>query len=106
MKKSTKNQIKKEFFEFLRKNNCASKFCVNFYSKKERDRRYTWGIPSNTLAEYINKTIPETWIFFAFRWHKTIQNHDYWSKIHSKWEARAKVIEYNIQKSKDETNSH
>ena len=106
MKKSTKNQIKAEFFEFLRENNCASKFCANFYNKKGRNCRYTWGTPSDTLTEYINEETPKNWILEAFRWDETIQDHDYWENIAVIWRNRLEAIEYNIQKSKDETNSH
>ena len=106
MKKSTKNQIKAEFFEFLRENDCASKFCVNFYNKKGRDYRYMRRNPSGPLAEYINEEPSKNWVINAFGWSKTIQDHDYWSKMHYKWRIRLKEIEYNIQKSKDETNSH
>ena len=106
MKKSTKNQIKAEFFEFLRENDCASKFCVNFYNKKGKEYRNNRSIPSNTLNKYMNKKNPKNWILHAFLWSETAQTHDYWSKTQSKWKTRAKAIEYNIQKSKDETNSH
>ncbi len=106
MKKSTKNQIKAEFFEFLRENNCASKFCVNFYSKKGKESRHEWGIPKDTTNGYLNKKNPKNWVLEASHWDKSVQGHDYWSEIHYKWKTRAKAIEYNIQKSKDETNSH
>ena len=106
MKKSTKNQIKAEFFEFLRENDCASKFCVNFYNKKGRGYGYGRGIPGNTVTEHINKEIPKNWILEAFEWDETIQGHNYWSKMHYKWKTHVEAIKYNIQKSKDETNSH
>ena len=98
MKKSTKNQIKAEFFEFLRENDCASKFCVNFYNKKGRDYRYMRENPTeiisklkdsttqcDPLAEYINEEPSKNWVLNAFGWSETIQGHDYWSEIHYKW---------------------
>ena len=85
MKKSTKNQIKAEFFEFLRENDCASKFCVNFYNKKGRDYRYMRENPSDPLAEYINEEPSKNWVLNAFGWSETIQGHDYWSEMHYKW---------------------
>ena len=106
MKKSTKNQIKAEFFEFLRENDCASKFCVNFYNEKGRDYRCTWGIPEDTITKYLNEEPPKNWVLYAFGWDKTMQDCDYWSEIYYKWKACVKAIEYNIQKSKNETNSH
>ena len=106
MKKSTKNQIKAEFFEFLRENNCASKFCVNFYNKKGKEYRHKWGATKGTINTYLNEETSKDWVLEAFSWIETIQDYDYWADIHYAWKQRAKAIEYNIQKSKDETNSH
>ena len=101
MKKSTKNQIKAEFFEFLRENDCASKFCVNFYNKKGRDYRYIWEIPGDTVAEYLNEKAPGNWVLEAFHWDETVQGYDYWSEIRYKWEAC--VIEYNFEKKQSKS---
>ena len=96
MKKSIKNQIKAEFFEFLRENSCASKLCVNRakHCKKER------------ILTFINRAPSNKWILAAFAWHNTPQGYEYWENVNFKWMPRLKEIEYNIEKSKDETNSH
>ncbi len=96
MKKSIKNQIKAEFFEFLRENSCASKFCVNRVKHCKEER----------ILTFINRAPSNEWILTAFAWSDTPQGHKYWENVNFKWEHRLKAIEYNIQKSKDETNSH
>ena len=112
MKKSTKNQIKAEFFEFLRENDCASKFCVNFYSKSgKRFRNIHFGYGcSKTISEHMNTYSEEEWVHTAFSWRFPLnctQNHfKFWDTISEKWRLRLCAINYNIQKSKDETNSH
>ena len=103
MEKSTRNQIKAEFFEFLRENNCASEFCVNFYSKKGKNYRHVW---EDTINKYLNTKNPKYLVLKAYPWYKTIQGHVYWVKMQCAWEKRMYAIKYNIQMSKDETNSH
>ena len=109
MKKSTKNQIKAEFFEFLRENDCASKFCVNFYSKEGksfRNSNFSFTNKTENITQHLNKSQPNEWITEAFRWGGSTEKFDYWDNRHIKWALRLKAIKYNIQKSKDETNSH
>ena len=103
MKKSTKNQIKAEFFEFLRENDCASKFCVNFYKKEGESFRDT--VSKQNISQYLNEMEPGVWITGAFKWLKSIENFNYWKDISIKWDEHLQAINYNIQKSKDETNS-
>ena len=107
MKKSIKNQIKAEFFEFLRENDCASKFCVNFYHENgKKFRNFFYGNKTKNIEKYLNEALPRSWIYYAFKWNETQENYDYWEYIKTKWRIRLEAIEYNIQKSKDETNSH
>ena len=96
MKKSTKNQIKAEFFEFLRENDCASKFCVNRAIIRKEER----------ILTFINRVPSNEWMLAAFAWDNTPQGYKYWENVNFKWAHRLRAIEYNIQKSKDETNSH
>ena len=95
MKKSTKNQIKAEFFEFLRENGCASKFCAAYFKIYRHER-----------LSFILSYPEDEWIQQAFRWKTTPQGYDYWNTLSISWKKRMYAIKYNIQKSKDETNSH
>ena len=107
MKKSIKNQIKAEFFEFLRENDCASKFCVNFYHENgKKFRNIFYGNKTKNIEKYLNEALPRNWIYDAFNWNETQENYDYWEYIKTKWSKQLEAIEYNIQKSKNETNSH
>ena len=96
MKKSTKNQIKAEFFEFLRENDCASKFCAAYFKRHRHER----------LSFILSSPFEDEWIRLAFHWKTTPQGHGYWKTVSLSWEKRMYAIKYNIQMSKDETNSH
>lgn len=92
MVKLTKNQIKAEFFEFLRENECASKFYANLYNRKNK----RW------LKAYKVQGVTQHTIDYSFDWENTPQRRNYWLTLHYKWESRYRsiLLLYYIKKSK------
>ena len=93
MKTLTNRQLAKEFNKFLRENECASKFYVNFYNRIGKEFKNKWGIAIN-LNEYLNTVKTGHWLFEAFLWKYTPQNSKHWEYIHHKWYVRLKEIGY------------
>jgi hypothetical protein len=90
MKNLSRKALIKEFNEFLRENNCASKFYVN----------RTIDAPEKKTSLFFKHHEPAEWIGKAFIWFYTPQKKTYWISLNIEWEKRLKAIEYNLEKSK------
>lgn len=90
MKNLSKKALIKEFNEFLRENDCASKFYVNktVYAPEER------------TSTFFKECMVETWISRAFIWDRSPENQCYWSNKCKIWKERLKAIKYTVEKSK------
>ena len=90
MKKLSKTALIKEFNEFLRENNCASKFYVNRTKKR----------PKEIASSSFKRWPAASFLYRAFGWGLSPEGHYYWSEIQKKWNERLKAIKYNFEKSK------
>ena len=83
MPKLTKRQLKEEFHKFLRENDCASKFYVNFYHPKAKKWRRI-----NKIEYKFRYNV----IAYAFQWDGSPEGVDYWDAIDDLWEKRYKEL--------------
>ena len=90
MKNLSKKALIEEFHEFLRENNCASKFYANT----------TKANPKEKVETFIRKCTSDKLLGGAFSWRQSPEKFPYWSDIQRKWDERLKAIEYNFKKSK------
>ena len=90
MKNLSKRVLIKEFHEFLRENNCASKFYAN----------RTISAPKEKIHLFFKCTEPSLWIVSAFTWDRTPQKETCWINLATEWDKRLIAIEYNFEKSK------
>lgn len=92
MKNLSKKVLIEEFHEFLRENNCASKFYANLYNRKNKP----W------LKAYKTQGITQNTIDVSFDWESTPQGRNYWLDLLCKWESRYRsiLLLYYLEKSK------
>lgn len=83
MKKLSRKKLKEEFNEFLRKENCASKFYANFYHPKAKRRRKKHMLLHNFDREAIN---------YAFDWFESKASDYYWSCLNLAWKRKYKKL--------------
>lgn len=64
------------FFRFLKENNCANEYFINFFKRHE-------GVEYNELAfrNYFDRIELNSIINCSFRWRDTRQGHVYWEKL-------------------------
>ena len=70
----TKENIKEQFFEFLKENSCYNKYFNNINSPL---------IGFSTLEKILR--FPIQLINFAFDWDLSEEGYDYWNHISNKW---------------------
>lgn len=75
---SNYEEIKQEFFEFLKENNCYELFIENL--KKNGEDFEKWIYYNNYMY----------FIIYAFQWIFTKQGYLFWNKIHNKWLKKIK----------------
>ena len=92
MKNLSEKALIEEFHEFLRENNCASKFYANLYNRKNK----RW------LKTYKVQGVTQDTIDYSFDWKNTPQGRNYWLTLHYKWESRYRsiLLLYYLEKSK------
>jgi hypothetical protein len=83
MSKLTKRQLKEEFNKFLRENDCASKFYVNFYRPESKEWRNVYRLTYKFDYEAIIN---------AFNWRRSTEGFQYWGKISDSWIAKYKEL--------------
>jgi hypothetical protein len=83
MKKLSRKKLKEKFNEFLRKENCASKFYANFYNPKAKRWRNVYEVRHR--FEYAA-------IGHAFDWYHTPENYGYWANLSAKWVIKYKKL--------------
>ena len=66
--------MKKQFFEFLKKNRVYRKW-VEKYKGNHAIKYNIW----------LSQTPPKIFISGAFTWDKQIEGYKYWSDLHEKW---------------------
>ena len=97
MKNLSKRVLIKEFHEFLRENNCASKFYAN----------RTISAPKEKIHLFFKSTEPSQWIGSAFTWDWTPQKKTYWINLATEWDKRLRAKELEVYlNNQNETNSH
>lgn len=97
MKNLSEKALIKEFHEFLRENNCASKFYAN----------RTISAPKEKIHLFFKCTEPSLWIGSAFTWDWTPQKKTYWINLATEWDKRLRAKELEVYlNNQNETNSH
>ena len=97
MKNLSEKALIKEFHEFLRENNCASKFYAN----------RTISAPKERIHLFFKHTKPSKWIGSAFTWDCTPQKPTYWINLAMEWDKRLRAKELEVYLNNQyETNSH
>jgi len=73
----TTEQIKTEFYAFLKKHKALIKFKRSFKEQRESD----------TLFNFFkrNEESPGSFIDAAFTWYRTSQDYKFWSDLNEKW---------------------
>lgn len=97
MKNLSEKALIKEFHEFLRENNCASKFYANRTIKAPKERVHL----------FFKHTEPSLWIEGAFTWDWTPQKKTCWINLAKEWDKRLRAKELEVYlNNQNETNSH